>query len=381
MTAAVSATADLPTVEHALDGQHSFFSNAKVASTSTVGLLHNAVLPSFGLHGGLSVIAYGIARSTNRVEIKDYLWPSGMVINAWWTAVGRHALASGASPLEILHSLSYSQKLLLGAVTAWGTRLFYRIVKRGVSRGKDDVRYENVKQQAGFWNKASLLFALEALFQCAISLPFNLPFRADTVTGFTGASAEWAQTTRLAAAGIFTAGLALETLADWQLDSHKNKQTKEMQEGKQQQSGDLLRTGVWSIVRHPNYLGDSLVHLAFPLWNYGCQLFTWPQLLGPAANYFFLRWIGGDRENEASQAERYSKESKSKSAQFELYQLQKHSFWPSLFELANPWTWLISGMGAAGAAAAYFYEYRIAAAFTAVNPANLSLGETVAGLQ
>ncbi|KAF2210697.1 hypothetical protein CERZMDRAFT_113226 [Cercospora zeae-maydis SCOH1-5] len=345
MTAAVSATADLPTVERALDGHGSFFSNGKGTSTSTIGLLQDAILPSFGLHGGLSVIAYGIARSTNRVEIKDYLWPSGMIINAWWTAVGRHALDGHGSPLEILHSLSYSQKLLLGAVTAWGARLFHRIVKRSVSRGKDDVRYENVKQQPGFWNKASLLFALEALFQCAISLPFNLPFRADTVAGFTGASAEWAQTIRLTAAGIFTAGLALETLADWQLDSHKNK---EKQAGKRQNG--LLRSGVWSIVRHPNYLGDSLVHLAFPLWNYGSHLFTWSQLLGPAANYFFLRWIGGDRENEASQAERYSKDSKSKSAQFELYQLQKHSFWPSVFEIANPWTWLVSGIGAAGAA-------------------------------
>ncbi|CAK1359880.1 unnamed protein product [Cercospora beticola] len=378
MTAAASATADIPTAEKALNGHDSIFSNAKV--TSTVGLLQNAVLPSFGLHGGLSVIAYGIARSTDRVEIKDYLWPSGMVINAWWTAVGRHSLAGPRAPaLEILKRLSYSQKLLLGAVTAWGARLFYRIVKRSVSRGKDDVRYENVKQQSGFWNKASLLFALEAAFQTAISLPFTLPFRADSVTGFAGAPAEWAQTIRLTAAGIFTAGLALETLADWQLDSHKNRAIKEKQEGKQQ--SDLLRSGVWSIVRHPNYFGDSLVHLAFPLWNYGSQLFTWPQLLGPAANYFFLRWIGGDRENEASQAERYSKESKSKHAQFELYQLQKHSFWPSLFEVANPWTWIVSGIGAAGAGAAYFYESRIAAAVTAVNPASLTLGETVAGLQ
>lgn len=378
MTAAASATADIPTAEKALNGHDSIFSNGKV--TSTVGLLQNAVLPSFGLHGGLSVIAYGIARSTNRVEIKDYLWPSGMVINAWWTAVGRHSLdGPGAPALEILKSLSYSQKLLLGAVTAWGARLFYRIVKRSVSRGKDDVRYENVKQQSGFWNKASLLFALEAAFQTAISIPFTLPFRADSVTGFTGAPAEWAQTTRLTAAGIFTAGLALETLADWQLDSHKKREIKARQEGKEQ--SDLLRTGVWSIVRHPNYLGDSLVHLAFPLWNYGSQLFTWSQLLGPAANYLFLRWIGGDRENESSQAERYSKESKSKHAQFELYQLQKHSFWPSLFEVANPWTWIVSGIGAAGATAAYFYESRIAAAVTAVNPASLTLGETVAGLQ
>lgn len=32
-----------------------------------------AILPSLGVHGGLSIIAYGLARATNRVELKDYL--------------------------------------------------------------------------------------------------------------------------------------------------------------------------------------------------------------------------------------------------------------------------------------------------------------------
>ncbi|KAI5360819.1 hypothetical protein Slin15195_G087350 [Septoria linicola] len=379
MTAAASAAAtDLPAVEHTLRGPNTFFEGGK--STNALGLLQNAVLPSFGLHGGLSIIAYGIARGTNRVEIKDYLWPSGMVLNAWWTAVGRHALrGTGASPIDVFKSLSYSQKLLLGSVTAWGARLFYRIVKRSLSRGKDDARYEKVKYQPGFWNKASLLFGLEAVFQTAISLPFTLPFRIDSVSGFTGAPLEWAGTIRWTAAAIFATGLTLETVADWQLDSHKKQEVKAQEQGKQ--NGELLRTGVWSVVRHPNYFGDFLVHLAFPLWNYGSQLFSWMQLLGPAANYFFLRYIGGDRENEATQVERYAKEDRSKHAQLELYQIQKHSFWPSVFEIANPWSWAISGVGAAAAAATYLYESRIAAAVAATNPANAVVGETLAGLQ
>lgn len=394
MTAAASAASDLPMVEHTTTsrGPHTGILSSLEPTSNVTGLLQHAVLPSIGLHGGLSLIAYGIARSANRLEIKDYLWPSGMLLNAWWTAVGRHCLLGPRAPAtDVLKSLSYSQKLLLGGVTAWGGRLFYRIVQRSLARGKDDARYEQVKEQPNFWNKASLLFGLEALFQTVISLPFTIPFRADSQAGFIGASAEWASTTRWTAAGLFTAGLALETIADWQLDSHKKKQQgvkivdplSIIDDSVPVLLGhsDLLRTGVWSIVRHPNYLGDFLVHLAFPLWNYGSQLFTWPQLLGPAANYLFLRWIGGDRENEASQAERYEKEDRQKLVQFELYQLQKHSFWPSVFELGNAWTWFIAGIGATGAAATYLYESRIIATVTAANPVNQAVGETLAGIR
>ncbi|KAF7187856.1 hypothetical protein HII31_10756 [Pseudocercospora fuligena] len=332
MTAAASAASDLPTVENVFRSQ-----GPPLGIRHPLGALsifEHSVLPSFSLHGGLGMIAYGIAYSTNRVEIKDYLWPSGMVLNAWYTAVGRHVFSAPyPSVSEVLGNLSYSQRLLLGAVTAWGGRLFYRIVKRSVQRGKDDPRYESVKNENYFWYKAPLLFGLEAVFQTLISLPFTLPFRADLFSGFIGAPTNWASTIRWTAAGLFTAGLALEIIADWQLDTHKQQQLEEQDQGKQH--GEMLRTGVWSIVRHPNYLGDALIHFSFPLWCYGSQLFSYSQLLGPIANYLFLRWIGGDRENESYQLARYKAQDRHKHAQMELYQLQKHAFWPSIFEIAS----------------------------------------------
>jgi steroid 5-alpha reductase family enzyme len=80
----------------------------------------------------------------------------------------------------------------------------------------------------------------------------------------------------------------METLADNQIENHK-RQPEERGKNK------ILRSGVWSIVRHPNYLGDALCHLAFPLWNFGSGLFSPWQMLGPIANYLFLRGIGGDK--------------------------------------------------------------------------------------
>lgn len=43
---------------------------------------------------------------------------------------------------------------------------------------------------------------------------------------------------------VFSAGFALEILADYQLNSHKTKNTG---------NTTIKRDGVWSIVRHPKY--------------------------------------------------------------------------------------------------------------------------------
>jgi steroid 5-alpha reductase family enzyme len=266
------------------------FDHRKLLRSDAMGLTRSAFLPSLGVHGGLSIIAYGIARASNRAELKDYLWPTGMALNAWWVAIGRHMTSNPHVSLgEAWSRLSYYQVALLGAATVWSGRLAYRIISRSLKRGADDPRYEDAKKELGFWNKAlSAIFLPEAVFQAIITLPLVMPFSEDRIAGLYGASPALASSFRLAAAGIFAAGLTLETLADSQIEDHK-RQPKERGQNK------ILRSGVWSIVRHPNYLGDALCHLAFPLWNFGSGLFSPWQMLGPIANYLFLRGIGGDK--------------------------------------------------------------------------------------
>ena len=261
-----------------------------LASSSFLGLAKTSILPSINLHGGLALIAYGIARSVDRVELKDYLWPTGMVANAWYIAVGQQMLSTPAVSFhEAFSRLTHNQIILLGGATAWGARLAYRIVTRSARRGKDDARYDGVKNTDGFWNKALFsVFLPEAVFQALITLPFTMPFRPEVMRGLTGALPEWARVVRLTATAVFTFGLTMETLADRHLETHRRKV-----EGLR--SSSMCRDGVWSIVRHPNYLGDALCHLAFPLWNYGSGLYSPWQMLGPIANYLFLRGIGGDK--------------------------------------------------------------------------------------
>lgn len=72
-------------------------------------------------------------------------------------------------------------------------------------------------------------------------------------------------------------------------------------------------------------------------------------VLGPVANYVLLRFVGGDKEKEAYQEQRYFKEKSPKYSQLQDYKATKNSFWPRLDEIQNPWLWTVITIGIAGA--------------------------------
>jgi len=283
-------------------------------------------------------VAYGISRYTDRVEGKDFLWASGMTLNAWWSAVGSRVVNNGLSVSEAWSDLAYPQKLLLLGATAWGVRLTSRVVSRSLKRGEDDPRYAVKRKDPGFWNTALFTtFLPEAVAQTIISLPFTLPFRDVYECARASPITSYGPYLRDLAVFLYSAGFTLETLADAQLEAFK----------KSNRPG-VNREGVWSIVRHPNYLGDALIHASFPILLLSAGLLHPITVLGPIANYVFLRVIGGDKENEESQAERYSKHDAVKTRDFEEYREQKNSFWPRLEEIRNGWTVGILAAGIAG---------------------------------
>lgn len=331
----------------AIDTYHSK-THVQSASLFDVGIFKDTLGPSLALHSGLAGIAWGAARYTGRVEAKDWLWPSGQVINAWWSAVGRRVY-QGYTLSQALSRLSWHERLILTGVTLWGGRLFYRIARRSIQRGKDDPRYDDAKKEDDFWTKSLFtVFIPEAFFQMLISLPFTAPFRHEgaVLTGYH-------PLVQMTAVGMFSAGLALESLADYQLDRFKA-------EGKK---SEMLKEGVWSIVRHPkyahppssstnltccSYLGDAFVHLSFIVLLYGSDMLAPVELLGPLANYLFLRYFGGDKENEANQTRRYSMSNPEKFSDLEKFRREKNSFWPATKELSNRWLWVVLGCGGLG---------------------------------
>jgi steroid 5-alpha reductase family enzyme len=202
-----------------------------------IGIFKDTLLPSFSLHTGLALVAYTGGRLTNRVETKDWLWPSGQVINAWWSAVGRR-FAAGVPASRIWPTISRPERLMLAGVTLWGGRLFYRVVSRSLKRGTDEPRYEPKNSEENFWNKAFFTVYLpEALFQAVVCLPFTAPFR-HLGTPLTG----YHPVIQGLSIGLFSAGFALEVLADWQLDRYKEKGGTQTR---------MMKEGVWSLCRHP----------------------------------------------------------------------------------------------------------------------------------
>ena len=206
------------------------------ASLFDVGIFRDTLAPSLALHSGFAVAAWAAARALGRVEAKDLVWPSGQVVNAWWSAVGRRVFVHGFTVAQALGRLSWHERLVLSGVSLWGGRLLYRIASRAAKRGADDPRYDEAKKEDGFWNRSLFTtFIPEALFQMVISLPFTAPFRHEgaVLTGYH-------PLIQMAAVGMFSTGFALETLADYQLDTFKAQGTT-----------GLMKDGVWSIVRHP----------------------------------------------------------------------------------------------------------------------------------
>jgi hypothetical protein len=225
------------------------------------GILKDTLLPSVTIHGGLAVLAYAIGRSTDRLESKDWLWPTAQVVNAWWASVGRRLVIPGASASVIFSSLSRPERLLLAGkslkmdcclykaalvandprrpgVTLWGGRLAFRLAKRSYDRGSDDPRYTMKKKGENFWNRALLgIYLPEAALQSIITLTFTAPFnhQGAVLSGYH-------PILQAVAVGLFGTGFALETLADYQLDEYKKKVGSE---------NSMCRDGVWSLVRHP----------------------------------------------------------------------------------------------------------------------------------
>lgn len=80
--------------------------------------------------------------------------------------------------------------------------------------------------------------------------------------------------------------------------------------------------------------------------------------LGPVSNYAFLRFIGGDKENEEYQMEKYKHESPQKYRDLLEWKAQKNSFWPGWREAGNVWTWALVAIGGVAAGAEYAARYR-----------------------
>ena len=248
-----------------------------VASLAAIGLL---LASGHGFVGGLAVasVAFSalwlVSLLLKDAGIVDIFWGLGFILVGVYYAM----TASGAPSLRGL--------LVLGLVTVWGSRLALHIGSRNAGAG-EDFRYRKWREEAGtnfWWISLLKVFLLQAVLLWIVSSPLLLAqldggkdITVFDVLGF----------------ALWGFGFLFETVADWQLHRFKKNPAT---------SGQVMRSGLWSVSRHPNYFGEAV------LW-WGIALLTvptggWLSFIGPLMITYLLLKVSGVAMLDAAMVER-----------------------------------------------------------------------------
>lgn len=175
----------------------------------------------------------------------------------------------------VAHAGDFAPRLVLMAVivTIWGIRLTYNFARRGAYQwkfwtGEEDYRWEVLRQRPGFNNKfVWMLFNLFFIcsYQNTLIFLFTLPVLTGLGDGAPTAIQIWDW---LIAAAIITA-IVIEFIADQQQYNFQTEKHRRMKAGEAlgPYSKGFVDTGLWAIVRHPNYAMEQTVWLLFYLFS------------------------------------------------------------------------------------------------------------------
>ena len=166
--------------------------------------------------------------------------------------------------------------LVTGLVCVWGIRLALHIYFRNKGRG-EDFRYAKWRKE---WGKLFVLrsylqvYLLQGILLLIVSYPVMLVNRskADRLTFWD-----------VVGVGIWLIGFFFEAAGDYQLSEFKKNPSNK---------GKIMRKGLWSLSRHPNYFGEAT------LW-WGIFLIAlavrngWTAIVSPILITFLLLKVSG----------------------------------------------------------------------------------------
>lgn len=192
------------------------------------------LLISLGITFAYFTTIFVIATIISNNSIVDIGWGLGFVIGAWATLL----------TTEAPNLLAYA---LVGFITVWGLRLSIRLFNRNVGK-PEDFRYAEWRRE---WGKNVVITAFFRVFMIQGLINFVVGSAAYSIIKFNAFSFDGLQVVLVGLGSVIAlTGLAFEVIGDEQLRRHIQKKTR-----------SLLQSGLWSITRHPNYLGEILI------WN------------------------------------------------------------------------------------------------------------------
>lgn len=199
-------------------------------------------------------------------SLVDRFWGAGFVFIAWALAM--------TTP-----ELTPDMKLLTIIVSVWGLRLSLYIHFRNRGHG-EDYRYVEMRQHHGknfWWYSFLSVFMLQGVLMLIVAAPVIFVLAAPRGSGL-GSLA-------LAGAWVWFVGFVMEAGGDFQLSRFKSNP---------QNKGQLLKSGLWSITRHPNYFGDALQWWGFGLFALQAgEIVGMATLVGPVVMTLFIIKVSG----------------------------------------------------------------------------------------
>jgi steroid 5-alpha reductase family enzyme len=195
--------------------------------------------------------------------LADWLWGPGFVVVAFV-----HVEVTGLS--------GNGRAAFLLAVTLWGLRLAAHMVAR--ADGHEDARYAAMRRRHGddfALRSLFIVFLLQAVILWVVAIPVHVALR-DTAP-------VWLPALVWAGLALFAAGFVLETVADRQLLTFRRDPARR---------GTLLTAGLFSVVRHPNYLGEIIAWTGLGLAAFGISGSPLA-LAGPALLAFLIVKVSG----------------------------------------------------------------------------------------
>lgn len=210
---------------------------------------------------GVAAIAWIVGTLLQNHGVMDVAYPLAALASAITAFV-----ATGAS-------LTLTAGLLLSVTALWALRLSWQTW--GHNLGAERQPYAAWRARHGpnwlWWSgfQVHLLQGVTIWIWCA---PFAFAFSAPTGSGLPFAA--------IGGLGVWLSGFAFQARADVELARFRADPARR---------GGLLDTGVWSWVRHPNYLGETMMWAGYFVFALA-HPWGWITLFAPLFNGWFMGW-------------------------------------------------------------------------------------------
>ena len=189
----------------------------------------------------------------------------------------------------ITHGAGWTTRnaFMFAAVSFWGLRLSYFVLKRLGFGTKEDHRYVTIREKWKPYVRFNFLvfFVVQAIIECFVSLPFlyiavNPAGSLSFVDGL--------------AIILCLAAIIGESVADEQLERFKHNPSNK---------GKVCQAGLWNYSRHPNYFFEFMIWFSFYIFALGSP-HGWLSFVSPLIMLHLIINVSGIKFAERLSVER-----------------------------------------------------------------------------